>query len=37
MFPVDDFQRWRRFASKELAKNPQLQIISEVPDGLEAI
>lgn len=34
---VDDNERWRRFASLTLRENPQLSIIGEAADGLEAI
>jgi DNA-binding NarL/FixJ family response regulator len=34
---VDDHQPWRRFVSSELQKRPELQIIYEVSDGLDAV
>jgi len=34
---VDDYEPWRRFFSTTLQKRPQLQIISEASDGLEAV
>jgi DNA-binding NarL/FixJ family response regulator len=34
---VDDSEPWRRFASKELHKKPELKVIGEVADGLEAV
>jgi len=34
---VDDYEPWRRFVSTTLQKQPKLQIIGEVTDGLEAV
>ena len=34
---VDDFEPWRRFVSSALQKDPQLDLILEVSDGLEAV
>jgi DNA-binding NarL/FixJ family response regulator len=34
---VDDFEPFRRFVAKVLQQQPELQIICEVPDGLEAV
>ena len=34
---VDDYEPWRRFVCATLAKRPELQIIGEVADGLEAV
>ena len=34
---VDDYEPWRRFYSTALRKQPELQIIGEASDGLEAI
>jgi DNA-binding NarL/FixJ family response regulator len=34
---VDDYERWRRFASSTLEENPKLQVIGEASDGLEAV
>ena len=34
---VDDYERWRRFLSKALQVESQLQIIGQVSDGLEAV
>jgi len=34
---VDDYEPWRRFVSAEIHKKPELQIIGEVSDGLEAV
>ena len=34
---VDDYEPWRRFASTTLLKQPELQVIGEVSDGLEAV
>ena len=34
---VDDFEPWRRFVSSTLKNRPQLQILCEVSDGLEAV
>ena len=34
---VDDYEPWRRFYSTALRKRPELQVIGEVSDGLEAI
>jgi DNA-binding NarL/FixJ family response regulator len=34
---VDDYGPWRVFAMKTLQKNPELQVVSEASDGLEAV
>jgi DNA-binding NarL/FixJ family response regulator len=34
---VDDFEPWRRFVCSMIQKQPGLQIIGEVSDGLEAV
>jgi DNA-binding NarL/FixJ family response regulator len=34
---VDDFEAWRRFVCSTLQKNPELQVIGEASDGLEAV
>jgi DNA-binding NarL/FixJ family response regulator len=34
---VDDYEPWRRFVRSTLQKQPGLQIIGEVADGLEAV
>ncbi len=34
---VDDFQPWRSFASRTFQTNPELQIVGEASDGLEAV
>lgn len=34
---VDDHEPWRRFASTTLLTQPELQVIGEVSDGLEAV
>lgn len=34
---VDDFEPWRRFVCSTLEKVPDLQVICEVSDGLEAV
>jgi len=34
---VDDYEPWRRFVRTTLAKRPELLIIGEVADGLEAV
>jgi DNA-binding NarL/FixJ family response regulator len=34
---VDDYAPWRRFVSSMLQKQPELQVIGEVSDGLEAV
>ena len=34
---VDDYQQWRRFFSTTLQRQPELQIIGDVSDGLEAV
>jgi len=34
---VDDFDAFRQFVRSTLRKNPQLQIIGEAADGLEAV
>jgi DNA-binding response OmpR family regulator len=34
---VDDYEPFRRFICSTLGKRPELQIVGEVPDGLEAV
>jgi CheY-like chemotaxis protein len=34
---VDDFETFRRFVCSTLSKNPELQIVGEASDGLEAV
>ena len=34
---VDDFEPWRRFVSSTLEKAPDLKVICEASDGLEAV
>jgi DNA-binding NarL/FixJ family response regulator len=34
---VDDYEPWRSFAIRELQKKPELQVVSEASDGLEAV
>jgi len=34
---VDDFQAWRQFVYSALQKNPELQVVGEASDGLEAV
>ena len=34
---VDDFEAFRRFVAKVLQRQPELQIICEASDGLEAV
>jgi DNA-binding NarL/FixJ family response regulator len=34
---VDDFAAWRLFVASRIQKEPQLEIIAEASDGLEAI
>ena len=34
---VDDYEPWRRFVSTTLQKQPELQIVGEVTDGLQAV
>jgi DNA-binding NarL/FixJ family response regulator len=34
---VDDFEPWRRFVSSTLKNRPELQVLCEVSDGLEAV
>jgi CheY-like chemotaxis protein len=34
---VEDFEPFRRFVCSTLKKNPELQVIGEVSDGLEAV
>ena len=34
---VDDHEPWRRFASTTVLKQPELQVIREVSDGLDAV
>ena len=34
---VDDFEPWRRFASSLLRGKPELQVVGEASDGLEAV
>ena len=34
---VDDYEPWRSFATRTLQKKPELQVVSEASDGLEAV
>jgi DNA-binding NarL/FixJ family response regulator len=34
---VDDFEAWRRFVCSKLRNNPELQVVGEASDGLEAV
>ena len=34
---VDDYEPWRRFCLTALQKQPELEVIGEVSDGLEAV
>lgn len=34
---VDDYEAWRRFACSTLQKQPQVELVAEVSDGLEAV
>jgi len=34
---VDDYDRWRRFITDSLRKEPALQIVAEASDGLDAV
>ena len=34
---VEDYEPWRRYFSTALQKQPKLQVIGEVSDGLEAV
>jgi DNA-binding NarL/FixJ family response regulator len=34
---VDDFEQWRHFVSSRLQNEPNLQIICEVADGMDAV
>ena len=34
---VDDYKAWRSFFSTALQKKPELQVIGQVSDGLEAV
>lgn len=34
---VDDYEPFRRFVCSTLAKKPELQIVAEASDGLEAV
>jgi DNA-binding NarL/FixJ family response regulator len=34
---VDDYEPWRRWVYSELERQPQLQVVGEASDGLEAI
>jgi len=34
---VDDHERWRRFVAKMLKRLPDLQIVGEISDGLQAV
>jgi DNA-binding NarL/FixJ family response regulator len=34
---VDDYEPWRRYFSTALQKQPELQVIGQVSDGLEAV
>ena len=37
VFIVDDYEPWRRFVCSVLQKRPELEIVGEVADGLEAV
>ena len=37
VFVVDDFELWRRRICTALQMQPDLQVIGEAPDGLEAV
>jgi DNA-binding NarL/FixJ family response regulator len=34
---VDDYAPWRRYVTSKLQRQPELQVVGEVSDGLEAI
>jgi DNA-binding NarL/FixJ family response regulator len=34
---VDDYEPWRRYISSTLQRNPELQVVREISDGLEAV
>jgi DNA-binding NarL/FixJ family response regulator len=34
---VDDYEPWRSFDTRELQKKPELQVVSEASDGLDAV
>lgn len=34
---VDDYEPWRRFVCSVLLKRPELEVVGEVADGLEAL
>jgi CheY-like chemotaxis protein len=34
---VDDYEPWRRFVLSALREQPQLQVVGQVSDGLEAV
>jgi CheY-like chemotaxis protein len=34
---IDDFEAWRRIVCLTLGKNPELQVVGEASDGLEAV
>jgi DNA-binding NarL/FixJ family response regulator len=34
---VDDYEPWRRFVASTLQKRPELQIVGEAADGIEAV
>jgi DNA-binding NarL/FixJ family response regulator len=34
---VDDYEPWRRFVASEFEKLPELEIVGEASDGLEAV
>ena len=34
---VDDYEPWRSFVTRTLQKKPELQVVSEASDGLEAV
>jgi len=34
---VDDYEPWRRFASTTLREQPELEVVGQVSDGLEAV
>jgi len=34
---VDDYEPWRRFVSTALRTKPELEVVGEASDGLEAV
>jgi DNA-binding NarL/FixJ family response regulator len=34
---VDDYERWRRFVSRELQRKPEVLVVSEALDGSQAV